>query len=81
MNAPMLAASHFVGTAIGQVTWRSPIISKFPRIWRDVLIVDRVLVAANSAVAAVDRLKEVNPKFIKFLSLLVALEGIDRFYQ
>jgi uracil phosphoribosyltransferase len=81
MNAPMLAASHFVGTAIRQVTWRSPIISKFPRIWRDVLIVDRILAAANSAVAAVDRLKEVNPKSIKFLSLLAALEGIDRFYQ
>jgi uracil phosphoribosyltransferase len=41
------------------------------------LIVDRILVAANSAVAAVDRLKQVNPKSIKFLSLLAALEGID----
>ncbi|WP_366039139.1 hypothetical protein [Microcoleus sp. PH2017_05_CCC_O_A] len=41
------------------------------------MIVDRILVAANSAVAAVDRLKQVNPKSIKFLSLLAALEGID----
>lgn len=49
---------------------------------RDVLIVDRMLAADNSAVAAVDRrLKEVNPKSIKFLGLLAAPEGIEHFHQ
>ena len=48
---------------------------------RDVLIVDPMLATGNSAVAAVDRLKEVNPKSIKFLCLLAAPEGIVHFQQ
>ncbi len=48
---------------------------------RDVLIVDPMLATGNSAVAAVDRLKEVNPKSIKFLCLLAAPEGIEHFHQ
>lgn len=48
---------------------------------RDVLIVDPMLATGNSAVAAVDRLKEVNPKSIKFLCLLAAPEGIEHFQQ
>ncbi|HAZ49872.1 MAG TPA: uracil phosphoribosyltransferase [Cyanobacteria bacterium UBA11369] len=47
---------------------------------RDVLIVDPMLATGNSAVAAVDRLKEVNPKSIKFLCLLAAPEGITHFH-
>ncbi|WP_333091312.1 MULTISPECIES: uracil phosphoribosyltransferase [unclassified Microcoleus] len=48
---------------------------------RDVLIVDRMLAAGNSAVAAVDRLKEVNPKSIKFLCSLAAPEGVEYLHQ
>jgi len=40
-----------------------------------------MLATGNSAVAAVDRLKEVNPKSIKFLCLLAAPEGIEHFQQ
>ena len=46
---------------------------------RDVLIVDPMLATGNSAVAAVDRLKEVNPKSIKFLCLLAARRGLSTF--
>ncbi|MBD2179540.1 uracil phosphoribosyltransferase [Planktothrix sp. FACHB-1355] len=48
---------------------------------RDVLIVDPMLATGNSAVAAVDRIKEVNPLSIKFLCLLAAPEGIAHFHE
>ncbi|MDF1485477.1 uracil phosphoribosyltransferase [Ramlibacter sp. H39-3-26] len=43
---------------------------------RDVVVVDPMLATGNSAVAAVDRLKELNPKSIKFVCLLAAPEGV-----
>ena len=43
---------------------------------RDVLIVDPMLATGNSAVAAVDRLKECGPKSIKFVCLLTCPEGV-----
>lgn len=48
---------------------------------RDMLVVDPMLATGNSAVAAVDRLKEANPLSIKFLCLLAAPEGIQRFHE
>jgi uracil phosphoribosyltransferase len=48
---------------------------------RDVLIVDPMLATGNSAIAAVDRLKEVSPQSIKFLCLLAAPEGIQHFHE
>lgn len=48
---------------------------------RDMLIVDPMLATGNSAVAAVDRLKEANPASIKFLCLLAAPEGIQHFHE
>lgn len=48
---------------------------------RDILIVDPMLATGNSAVAAVDRLKEFNPRSIKFLCLLAAPEGIKHFHE
>lgn len=42
---------------------------------RDVVIVDPMLATGNSAVAAVDRLKECGPKSIKFVCLLTCPEG------
>jgi len=43
---------------------------------RDVVVVDPMLATGNSAVAAVERLKECNPKSIKFVCLLTCPEGI-----
>jgi uracil phosphoribosyltransferase len=43
---------------------------------RDVVVVDPLLATGNSAVAAVDRLRECRPKSIKFVCLLTCPEGI-----
>ena len=43
---------------------------------RDVVVVDPMLATGNSAVAAVDRLKEAGPKSIKFVCLLACPEGL-----
>jgi uracil phosphoribosyltransferase len=49
--------------------------------YRDMLVVDPMLATGNSAVAAVDRLKETNPASIKFVCLLAAPEGIQHFHE
>ncbi|MBT2321116.1 uracil phosphoribosyltransferase [Variovorax paradoxus] len=46
---------------------------------RDAIVVDPMLATGNSAVAAVERLKELNPKSIKFVCLLTCPEGIKTF--
>ena len=43
---------------------------------RDVVVVDPMLATGNSAVAAIDRVKALKPKSIKFLCLLTCPEGI-----
>ncbi len=43
---------------------------------RDIVVVDPMLATGNSAVAAVDRLKEFEPRSIKFACLLTCPEGI-----
>ena len=43
---------------------------------RDIVVVDPMLATGNSAIAAVERLKELNPKSIKFICLLTCPEGI-----
>ncbi|MGL4622973.1 uracil phosphoribosyltransferase [Chroococcidiopsis sp.] len=48
---------------------------------RDVLIVDPMLATGNSAIAAVDRLKAINPYSLKFVCLLAAPEGIKHFHS
>ncbi|MBW4652818.1 MAG: uracil phosphoribosyltransferase [Kaiparowitsia implicata GSE-PSE-MK54-09C] len=48
---------------------------------RDMLVVDPMLATGNSAVAAVERLKEANPLSIKFVCLLAAPEGIAQFQE
>ena len=48
---------------------------------RDVLVVDPMLATGNSAAAAVERIKEFNPRSIKFLCLLAAPEGVDHFHK
>jgi uracil phosphoribosyltransferase len=48
---------------------------------RDMLVVDPMMATGNSAIAAVDRLKQTNPKSIKFLCILAAPEGICHFQE
>ena len=47
---------------------------------RDAIVLDPMLATGNSAVAAVDRLKEAGPKSIRFVSLLAAPEGLKKFH-
>ena len=46
---------------------------------RLVLVLDPMLATANSAIAAVDRLKEAGAKSIRFVCLLAAPEGVEKF--
>jgi uracil phosphoribosyltransferase len=48
---------------------------------RTLLVVDPMLATGHSAVAAVDRIKQANPKSIKFLCLLAAPEGVEHFTE
>ena len=48
---------------------------------RDVVVVDPMLATGNSAIAAVDRLKECGPKSIKFVCLLTCPEGVAAMQQ
>ena len=47
---------------------------------RDAIVLDPMLATGNSAVAAVDRLKETKPKSIRFVCLLAAPEGLANFH-
>jgi uracil phosphoribosyltransferase len=47
---------------------------------RVVLVLDPMLATANSAIAAVDRLKEAGAKSLRFVCLLAAPEGIEKFH-
>jgi uracil phosphoribosyltransferase len=48
---------------------------------RDVVVVDPMLATGNSAVAAIDRLKKLQPKSIKFVCLLTCPEGLAALHQ
>jgi uracil phosphoribosyltransferase len=47
---------------------------------RDAIVLDPMLATGNSAAAAVERLKEVKPRSIRFVSLLAAPEGLQNFH-
>ena len=47
---------------------------------RDAIVLDPMLATGNSAVAAVERLKETHPRSIRFVSLLAAPEGLKTFH-
>ena len=47
---------------------------------RDCIVVDPMLATGNSAVAAVDRIKETGPRSIKFVCLLTCPEGLQTFH-
>lgn len=44
---------------------------------QDVILVDPMLATGNSAVAAIDQIKDKQPRSIKFVSLLAAPEGVE----
>ena len=46
---------------------------------RDAIVLDPMLATGNSAIAAVDRVKETNPRSIRFLCLLAAPVGLQSF--
>jgi uracil phosphoribosyltransferase len=48
---------------------------------RDMIVVDPMLATGNSAIAAIDRLKESNPASLKFVCLLASPEGIQHFHE
>lgn len=48
---------------------------------RDAIVLDPMLATGNSAVAAVERLKETTPKSIRFVCLLAAPEGLAHFQR
>ncbi len=48
---------------------------------RDVIVVDPMLATGNSAVAAIDKVKAMRPKSVKFLCLLTCPEGLDTMYK
>ena len=48
---------------------------------RDAIVLDPMLATGNSAVAAVERLKETNPKSIRFVCLLAAPQGLAHFHD
>lgn len=48
---------------------------------RDMLVVDPMVATGNSAIAAVNRLKETSPRSLKLVCLLAAPEGISNFHQ
>jgi len=48
---------------------------------RDAIVVDPMLATGNSAIAAVERVKETSPRSIKFVCLLAARTGIAAFHE
>ncbi|HYU16991.1 MAG TPA: uracil phosphoribosyltransferase [Candidatus Acidoferrum sp.] len=48
---------------------------------RDAIVLDPMLATGNSAVAAVERIKRVQPRSVKFVCLLAAPEGIATFHE
>jgi len=48
---------------------------------RDAIVLDPMLATGNSAVAAVERLKETRPRSIRFVCLLAAPEGLRHFHD
>lgn len=46
---------------------------------RDVIVVDPMLATGHSASAAISRIKECNPRSLKFVCLLAAPEGVESF--
>ncbi len=48
---------------------------------RDAIVVDPMLATGNSAIAAIDRVKETKPRSLKYVCLLTAPEGLQSFHE
>lgn len=48
---------------------------------RDAIVVDPMLATGNTAVSAISRVKETNPKSIRFICLVAAPEGLQRLQE
>ena len=48
---------------------------------RELVVLDPMLATGHTAVASVSRVKELNPKSVKFLALLAAPEGMAHFHE
>ena len=48
---------------------------------RDAIVLDPMLATGNSAVAAVDRIKETGPRSIRFVSLLATPQGLQNLHR
>ena len=48
---------------------------------RDVIVLDPMLATGNSAVAALDRIKALKPRSVKFVCLLTCPEGIAKVHK
>jgi uracil phosphoribosyltransferase len=48
---------------------------------RDVIVVDPMLATGNSAVAAIEKVKAMKPKSVKFLCLLTCPEGLETMHK
>lgn len=48
---------------------------------RDVIVADPMLATGHSAIAAVERVAETEPRSIKFVCLLAARQGVETFHQ
>jgi uracil phosphoribosyltransferase len=48
---------------------------------RDAIVLDPMLATGNSAVAAIDRLKETNPRSIRFVCLITCPEGVKTLHD
>ncbi len=46
---------------------------------RDVILIDPMMATGNTAIAAVERLKELGPRSIKFVCVLTCPEGLEKF--
>ena len=57
--------------------------ARVPRVMRDrdAIVMDPMVATGNSAVAAVNRLKETNPRSIKFVCLVSCPEGLRHFHS
>ncbi|TMH35611.1 MAG: uracil phosphoribosyltransferase [Betaproteobacteria bacterium] len=89
MQAPVIDGKKTVFVSIMRAVYRDPktltaieYYFKMPHDMheRDAIVLDPMLATGNSAVAAVDRLKETKPRSISFVCLLAAPEGLANFH-
>jgi uracil phosphoribosyltransferase len=76
----MAVADEPVVASPVQLVREAPDVDALKTRYRDAIVVDPMLATGNSAVAAVDRIKETRPRSIRFVALLAAPEGLAHFH-